>query len=72
MKTERSGEIKDIGQRRNLDRQLAEPAIPVRSESVFLGGKMTGIQGYMKGMGNECTILRCCCCSLLVRTILEM
>lgn len=72
MKTERSGEIKDIGQRRNLDRQLAEPAIPVRSESVFLDGKMTGNTGIYERDGNECAILRCCCCSLLVRTILEM
>lgn len=44
MKTERNGEIKDIGQRRNLDQQLVEPAI-VRSESVFLDGKMTGNTG---------------------------
>lgn len=51
MKTERSGEIKDIGQRRNLDRQLAEPAISVRSESVFLDGKMTGNTGIYERDG---------------------
>lgn len=49
----------EIGQRRNPNRQLAEPAKPVGNESGFLHDKKTGNTGdSMEGMEKEFVTLR--------------